>query len=163
VWAWSTGRGLKPKFYKLARSWSLWGSSPERENSHGRTGNRTRDLMVSSQKLWTPNHEADHSTWSKNNLYTNQRNAQDIHSYLFSLCLRCFGVILSPSSKGTAYKSAVGCCLLTGQDSAELLCRAVHLYPGLLADTVLRRQHTTAGLYTVPLEDRLNISMKHVR
>jgi hypothetical protein len=28
------------------------------ENSHGRAGNRTRDLVVSSQKLWPPDHEA---------------------------------------------------------------------------------------------------------
>jgi len=29
-----------------------------RENSHGRTGNRTRDLMISSQRLWPLDHEA---------------------------------------------------------------------------------------------------------
>ena len=29
-----------------------------RENSHGRTGNRTRDLMISSQRLWSLDHEA---------------------------------------------------------------------------------------------------------
>jgi hypothetical protein len=51
LWAWSTRRGLKPKFYKLPRPWSLWESSPERKNSFGRTGNRIRDLMVSSQKF----------------------------------------------------------------------------------------------------------------
>jgi hypothetical protein len=47
-WAWSTRRSLKPEFYKLPRPWSLWGSSPARENSHHRTENRTWDLMVSS-------------------------------------------------------------------------------------------------------------------
>jgi hypothetical protein len=57
VWAWSTRRGLKPKFYRLPRPWSLWGSSPARENSHIKTGNRTRNLMLSSQKLWPPSHE----------------------------------------------------------------------------------------------------------
>ena len=31
---------------------------PFRENSHGRAGNRTRDLMISSQRLWTLDHEA---------------------------------------------------------------------------------------------------------
>jgi hypothetical protein len=30
------------------------------KNSHGRTGNRTRDLMISSQKLWPLDHEAGH-------------------------------------------------------------------------------------------------------
>jgi hypothetical protein len=58
IWAWSTRRGLKPKFYKLPRPWSLWGSSPARENSNGRTRNRTRDPVVSSQKFWQPSHEA---------------------------------------------------------------------------------------------------------
>ena len=28
------------------------------KNAHGRGGNRTRDLMVSSQELWPPSHEA---------------------------------------------------------------------------------------------------------
>jgi hypothetical protein len=32
--------------------------SSARENSHGRTGNWPRDLMLSSQKVWPPNHEA---------------------------------------------------------------------------------------------------------
>jgi hypothetical protein len=54
----STRRGLKRKFYRLPRSWSIWGSWPARENSHGRTGNRTRDLMASSKKVWPPSHEA---------------------------------------------------------------------------------------------------------
>ena len=31
---------------------------PHMENSHGRAGNRTRDLVISSQKLWTLDHEA---------------------------------------------------------------------------------------------------------
>jgi hypothetical protein len=53
MWARSTRGGLKPKFYKLPRPWSLWGYSLPREDSHGRTGNRTRDLMV-----WPPSHEA---------------------------------------------------------------------------------------------------------
>ena len=34
------------------------GILPFRENSHGRTGNRTRDLMISRQKLWPLDHEA---------------------------------------------------------------------------------------------------------
>jgi hypothetical protein len=37
-----------------------WGSSPSRKNPHGRTGNRTRDLMISSRKLWPLDHEAGH-------------------------------------------------------------------------------------------------------
>ena len=34
------------------------GILPFRENSHGRTGNRTRVLMISSQRLWPLDHEA---------------------------------------------------------------------------------------------------------
>jgi hypothetical protein len=43
---------------KLTRPWSPWGSSPSRKNPHGRNGNRTRDLMISSQKIWPLDHEA---------------------------------------------------------------------------------------------------------
>ena len=32
--------------------------SPHKENSHGRAGNRTRDLVISGQKLWPLDHEA---------------------------------------------------------------------------------------------------------
>ena len=35
--------------------------SLSRKNAHGRAGNRTRDLMVSSQELWPPSHEAGHN------------------------------------------------------------------------------------------------------
>jgi hypothetical protein len=48
TWIWSTRRGLKP-----------WESSPSRKNPHGRTGNRTRDLMISIQKLLPLDNEAD--------------------------------------------------------------------------------------------------------
>jgi hypothetical protein len=40
------GGALNPSFAKLPRPWSPWESSPSRKNSHGRTGNWTRDLMV---------------------------------------------------------------------------------------------------------------------
>jgi hypothetical protein len=52
------GGALNLNSTKLPRPWSPWGSSPSRKNPHGRAGNRTRDLMISSQKLWTPDHEA---------------------------------------------------------------------------------------------------------
>ena len=38
------------------------GIFPFKENSHGRTGNRTRNLMISSQKLWPLDHEAGRLT-----------------------------------------------------------------------------------------------------
>ena len=34
------------------------GIFPCKEKSHGRTGNRTRDLMISSQRPWPLDHEA---------------------------------------------------------------------------------------------------------
>ena len=34
------------------------GIFPFKENSHGRAGNRTRDLMIRSQRLWPLDHEA---------------------------------------------------------------------------------------------------------
>ena len=47
----STRRALKPKFYKPTQAMVTAGILPFRENSHGRTGNRTRDLMIGSQRL----------------------------------------------------------------------------------------------------------------
>jgi hypothetical protein len=52
---------------KLPRPWSLWESFPSRKNPHVRTGNRTRDLMISSQKLWPLDHETGlyaHKLWN---------------------------------------------------------------------------------------------------
>jgi hypothetical protein len=43
---------------KLPRPWSPWGSSPSRKYPHCRNGNRTRDLMINSRKLWPLDHEA---------------------------------------------------------------------------------------------------------
>ena len=37
------------------------GTFPFKENSHGRAGNQTQDLMVSSQRLWPLDHEAGHT------------------------------------------------------------------------------------------------------
>jgi hypothetical protein len=61
IWIWSTRRGLNPSSIKLPRLWSPWESSPSRKSPHGRVGNRTRDLMISSQKLWL----LDHNMWSR--------------------------------------------------------------------------------------------------
>jgi hypothetical protein len=86
VWVWSTRRGLKPKFYKLHRSWSLWGFSPAKENSHGRTGNRTRGLIICSQKLWPPSHEAGRIG----------EEACLIYIYFYFWAQRLFGSLLIP-------------------------------------------------------------------
>jgi hypothetical protein len=45
------GGALNLSYTKLPRPWSPWKSSPSRKNPHGKTGNRTRDLLVSGQKL----------------------------------------------------------------------------------------------------------------
>ena len=37
------------------------GVFPFEENSHGRAGNWTRDLMISSQRLWPLDHEDGHN------------------------------------------------------------------------------------------------------
>jgi len=47
----SARRALKPKFYQHTQTMVTAGILPFRENSHGRAGNRTRDLMISSQRL----------------------------------------------------------------------------------------------------------------
>ena len=52
----SVRRALKPKFYPPTQTMV-------RENSHGRTGNRTRDLTISSQRLWPLDHEAGLHVW----------------------------------------------------------------------------------------------------
>ena len=56
----SARRGLKPKFYQSTQTMVIAGIFPFKENSHGRAGNRTRDLMIGSQRLWPLDHEAGH-------------------------------------------------------------------------------------------------------
>ena len=57
----SARRALKPKFYQPTQTMVTAGILPFKENSHGRTGNRTRDLMISSQILWPLDHETGHT------------------------------------------------------------------------------------------------------
>ena len=47
----SARRALKRKFYEPTQIMVTAGILPFEENVHGRTGNRTRDLMISSQRL----------------------------------------------------------------------------------------------------------------
>ena len=51
-------KALKPKLYQPTQTMVTAGILPFRENSHGRAGNRIRDLMISSQRLWPLDHEA---------------------------------------------------------------------------------------------------------
>jgi len=48
----SVRRVLKPKFYWPTQTMVAAGILPFRENSHGRAGNRTRYLVISSQIVW---------------------------------------------------------------------------------------------------------------
>jgi len=54
----SARTALKPKFYQHTQTMVTAGILPFRENSQGRTGNQTQDLMISSQRLWPLDHEA---------------------------------------------------------------------------------------------------------
>ena len=54
------------------------GILPFRENSHGRAGNRTRDLMISSQRLRPLDHEAG--------LFVNVVGTNKIRSSLYIHC-----------------------------------------------------------------------------
>jgi len=54
----SARRALKSKVYQPTQTTVTAEILPFRENSHGRAGNRTRDLMISSQRLWPLDHEA---------------------------------------------------------------------------------------------------------
>jgi hypothetical protein len=60
IGGWSARRDIKPKFYYPTQTMVTAGVLPFRENSHGRAGSLTRDLMVSSQKLGPLDHEACH-------------------------------------------------------------------------------------------------------
>ena len=71
----SARRALKPKFYQptqtMVTAWIL----PFRENSHGRAGNRTRDLVINSQRLWPLDHEAG--------LFLQNMTTKNAHKSLF--------------------------------------------------------------------------------
>ena len=95
----SARRGLKPKFNLSTQTMVTAGIFPFKENSHGRAWNRTRDFMISSQRLWPLDHEAGHKL--------------DIISYFFFL--------LNPGSKSvrvplyTGVVSGSYSCLLFGK------------------------------------------------
>jgi len=50
-------RALKPKFYQPTQTMVTAGILPFTKNSQVRAGNRTRDFMISSQRLWPLDHE----------------------------------------------------------------------------------------------------------
>ena len=61
----SARRALKPKFYHSTQTVVTAGILPFRKNFHVRAGNRTRDLMISSQRFWPLGHEAGLTRWSQ--------------------------------------------------------------------------------------------------
>jgi hypothetical protein len=71
---------------------SPWGSSPTRKNPLGRTGNRTRNPMISSQKLWPLDHEAGHEETCKDCRIINGHTLQSTSLGIFSV----HAVYLSP-------------------------------------------------------------------
>jgi len=76
----SARRALKPKFYQSTQTMVTAGILPFRENSHGKTGNRTRYLMISSQRLWPLDYETGLNSWNwtapmRRQLTTNHRGA----------------------------------------------------------------------------------------
>ena len=78
------------------------GIFPFKESSHGRAGNRTRDLMISIQRLWPLDHEAGQGQrysevdnegsslcWESNVGANNSDTALLIkHDFLFTVLLR---------------------------------------------------------------------------
>jgi len=54
----SARRALKPKFYQTTHTMVTAGILPFRKNSHDRAGNRTRNLMINSQRFCPLDHEA---------------------------------------------------------------------------------------------------------
>jgi hypothetical protein len=91
------GGALNLNSTKLPRPWSPGQSSPSRKNPCGRTGHRTRDLMITNQKLWPPDHEA-----GPTEIFNIELRNKCTHfgysvllcwgSLFFSLCA-CFGAV----------------------------------------------------------------------
>ena len=59
-----------------------------KENSHGRAGNRTRDLMISSQRLWPLDHEAGQEDWSRKHLMKGEALLMNLRNLLEEKVLR---------------------------------------------------------------------------
>ena len=57
-WIWSARGGLKPNFYHYPDHGHHGRLPLSRKNTHGRAGNRTRNLIFSSRELWPPSREA---------------------------------------------------------------------------------------------------------
>jgi hypothetical protein len=63
IWIWSTRRGALSLNSTTYPDHGHHGDPPlSGKNPHGRAGNQTWDLMISSQKHWPLDHEAGHMT-----------------------------------------------------------------------------------------------------
>jgi hypothetical protein len=105
------GGALNLNSTKLPRPWSPWESSPSRKNPHGRIGNRARDLMISSQKLWPRG-------WSEIKSYWRQNVCFD---FLYSFCMNHFSFwevseIWSKMSSGRRVNIRYSCPILVKLD-----------------------------------------------
>jgi hypothetical protein len=79
------GWALNLNSTKLPRLWSPRGSSPSRKNPHDRTGNRTRDLTISSQKLWLLDHEAGQDKQEIESTFLSKRSRFLAEHFLFEV------------------------------------------------------------------------------
>jgi hypothetical protein len=96
TWIWSTRRGLNLSSTELPRPWSPWESSISRKNLHCRAGNLTRDLMISSPKLWPLDHEAGHivHAWT-DHCSTSIKpvsNPQELWPWLYRVVRLCYHI-----------------------------------------------------------------------
>jgi hypothetical protein len=87
------GGALNLNSTKLPRPWSPLGSSLSRKNPHGRTRNRTRDLMINSQKLWLLDH-----------IHT------DVHAYIYTWNRWILKCVIKTVGCGTSNKYTNSWC-----------------------------------------------------
>ena len=62
------------------------GILPHKENPHGRAGNRTRDLVICSQKLWPLDHEAGRTSHMRQNFQYFRRKTSINYMHLLNSC-----------------------------------------------------------------------------
>ena len=94
------------------------GIFPFKENSHGRAGNRTRDLMISSHRLWPLDHEAGLNAMKVNTCFLPLR-AGPIIGYLY----------WSIRLPATNLMRLAGCCQLSTRLSERLVSESLSKWP----------------------------------
>jgi hypothetical protein len=117
------GGALNPSSTKLPRPRSPWESSPSRKNPQGRTGNRTRDLTISSQKLRPLDHEVGpssrinyhiqthHTRWdSSGRVNSSTQRHLSVNTPITSDEDRLYKSIPSNKSKITPFRGVISHC-----------------------------------------------------